>query len=507
MASPSGNMLEEKPPYGGVVTTTATATARPQDAHKSGWTRLRDALDHLVRFGRVEVRGIAPIPIKERTVERTINVFTLWWSMSVNILPITFGILGTQVYGLSLRDSSLVILFFTLLTTVLPAYLATLGPKLGMRQMIQARYSYGRYLVSVPVFLNLATMTGFSVIIMVVGGQCLSAVADGHLSVSVGIVIMSLLTLVISFCGFNVLHTYERYAWIPALISIVVAVGCGGKALTRQAPPPEPAAAPAVLSFGMIIASYMIPWACLASDFTTYLKPETSSSKIFTYTYLGLATPTILLMVLGAAIGSAIPNNPQWQAKFDQSLVGGVLDAMLSPAQGFGKFLVVILSFTLLGNLAATSYSITLNFQMLVPVLFKVPRYLFSILLIAIIIPVSIKAAVDFFVNMENFLALIGYWSSAFLGVVLAEHFVFRKGDVGNYDVDAWNDAKQLPWGAAALAASALCFAVVVPSMAQVWWTGPIAEKTGDIGFELAFVVAGLLYLPFRYAERRWCGR
>jgi len=212
-------------------------------------------------------------------------------------------------------------------------------------------------------------------------------------------------------------------------------------------------------------------------------------------------------MVLGAAIGSAIPNNPQWQAKFDQSLVGGVLDAMLSPAQGFGKFLVVILSFTLLGNLAATSYSITLNFQMLVPVLFKVPRYLFSILLIAIIIPVSIKAAVDFFVNMENFLALIGYWSSAFLGVVLAEHFVFRKGDVGNYDVDAWNDAKQLPWGAAALAASALCFAVVVPSMAQVWWTGPIAEKTGDIGFELAFVVAGLLYLPFRYAERRWCGR
>lgn len=126
-------------------------------------------------------------------------------------------------------------------------------------------------------FLNLATMTGFSVIIMVVGGQCLSAVADGDLSVTVGIVIMSILTLVISFCGFNVLHTYERYAWIPASISIIVAVGCGGKELTKQASPPEPAAASAILSFAMIIASYMIPWACLASDFTTYLKPETSS--------------------------------------------------------------------------------------------------------------------------------------------------------------------------------------------------------------------------------------
>ena len=55
---------------------------------------------------------------------------------------ITFGMLA-PVYGLNLRDSSLVILFFTLLTTLLPAYLATLGPKIGMRQMLQARYSFG----------------------------------------------------------------------------------------------------------------------------------------------------------------------------------------------------------------------------------------------------------------------------------------------------------------------------------------------------------------------------
>lgn len=47
------------------------------------------------------------------------------------------------VYGLGIRDCALVILFFTLLTTFAPAYLATLGPKTGMRQMIQARYSWG----------------------------------------------------------------------------------------------------------------------------------------------------------------------------------------------------------------------------------------------------------------------------------------------------------------------------------------------------------------------------
>ncbi|KAH8887380.1 hypothetical protein GQ53DRAFT_292659 [Thozetella sp. PMI_491] len=457
-------------------------------------------------YGRVELRGISPIPVEERTVKRTVNIFTLWWCMNANILPITFGMLG-PIYGLGLRDCSLVILFFTLLTTTLPAYLSTLGPKIGMRQMVQARYSWGRYMICLPVLLNLATLTGFCVIMAVIGGQCLSAVADGNLSATVGIVIMALLSLVISFCGFDVLHVYERFAWIPALIAIIVATGTGGTGLTQQAPPEEAPTAAAVLSFGMIVASYMIPWACLSSDFTTYLDPKTSSLKIFMYSYLGLAVPTILLMVLGAAIGGAVANVPEWEEGYEANLVGGVMAAMLHSVGGFGKFLVVILSFTLLGNMAATAYSITLNFQMLLPVLFKVPRYLFSIVLTAIIIPVSIRAATDFFDNLENFVALIGYWSSAFLAVVVVEHLYFRKGDCDSYNPDAWNTASRLPVGVAALAAAGLSFGLVVPCMSQVWYTGPIAETTGDIGFELAFVVTSILYIPLRHLEKKVVGR
>ncbi|KAK3948275.1 permease for cytosine/purines, uracil, thiamine, allantoin-domain-containing protein [Pseudoneurospora amorphoporcata] len=456
--------------------------------------------------GRVELQGITPIPVKERTVTKTLNIFTLWWSMSCNILPITFGMLG-PVYGLNLRDSCLIILFFTLLSTIPPAYLCTWGPKLGMRQMIQARYSWGRYIVSLPVLLNLATTTGFSVIIVITGGQCLSAVANGHLSISVGIVIMSILTLIISFCGYTTLHMYERFAWIPAVIAIIVAVGCGGKYLHLQNPPSGPPSPQGILSFAMIVSSYMIPWACLSSDFTTYLVPSTPSWKIFVYSYTGLGLPTILLMCLGAAIGGAIPSVPEWSEAYDQTLVGGVLQAMLAPAGGFGRFLVVILSFTLLGNLAATSYSITLNFQMLAPVLFKVPRYLFAIILAAILIPVGIKASANFYDSLENFVSLIGYWCSAFLGVVMVDHLWEKKGDCGRYDLDAWNDASKLPWGIAALTAAVASFGLVIPSMDQVWWQGPIAKTTGDLGFEFAFFVSGLLYVPLRMVEKKVSGR
>jgi purine-cytosine permease-like protein len=150
---------------------------------------------------------------------------------------------------------------------------------------------------------------------------------------------------------------------------------------------------------------------------------------------------------------------------------------------------------------------VTLNFQILVPQLVRVPRYVFSIVITAIVIPISIKAAAEFYANLEYFIAVIAYWSAAFVAVVIAEHVIFRRGRYETYDHSAWNEASQLPWGAAALAASVLSFGLVVPSMAQVWFTGPIAEKTGDIGFELAFVATAIFYLPLRAMEKRFSKR
>ena len=115
-------------------------------------------------------------------------------------------------------------------------------------------------------------------------------------------------------------------------------------------------------------------------------------------------------MILGAAIGGAVPNVPSWTHGYNTTSAGGVLAAMLEPADGFGKFLVVVLAFTILGNLAATMYSITLNFQLLIPWLVRIPRFVFAVVITAIIIPVSIFAAKNFFVNLENFIGYVVYF-------------------------------------------------------------------------------------------------
>lgn len=66
----------------------ADESNKPAAVPPSGlWGHLCYYGHKVIVAGRVELQGISPIPVKERTVTKTLNIFTLWWSMSCNILP------------------------------------------------------------------------------------------------------------------------------------------------------------------------------------------------------------------------------------------------------------------------------------------------------------------------------------------------------------------------------------------------------------------------------------
>ncbi|KIL64408.1 hypothetical protein M378DRAFT_163147 [Amanita muscaria Koide BX008] len=459
------------------------------------WTK------RLLAWG-VESRGIQPVPPEQRTDTRLLKVFFIWFTANFNILSFSSGTIGPVVFGLGLRDSCLTILFFGLLCFAPPAYFTIWGPQLGMRQMIASRYSFGYYGVIIPCVLNLIGMCGFCILNCILGGQALSSAANGNLSWTVGIVIIAMISLLISFCGMKYLVWYERIAWIPVFVTFLVALGVGGKHLSNP-PPAAPATAASIMSFASTLAGFAITYAPLSSDFSIYFKPESSSWKLFFYTYIGFLLPTIPLQVLGAAVAIASTSVPSWADGYQGGNVGGLLAAMLNPTGGFGKFLTVLLSLSVTGNIAATFYSATLNLQVVVPVLVVVPRYIFSIVATVVVIPVAITGAHTFYATLSNFLGIIGYWASAYVGILLVEHIVFRRNDPGQYDVRSWDKPNKLPTGIAALAAGAGSVGLIVPCMEQVWYTGPIAMTTGDIGFEVAFAISALLYLPFRALEIR----
>jgi purine-cytosine permease-like protein len=129
------------------------------------------------------------------------------------------------------------------------------------------------YAVIIPMILNASSVTGFSVVSAVVGGQSLSAISSGSLSLNVGIALTCICALALSFAGYKILHIYERWSWIPVLIAIVITVGCGGSKLKLQAQT-QPAEAQTILTFGCLIAGYMIPFAGIVSDISVYISPD-----------------------------------------------------------------------------------------------------------------------------------------------------------------------------------------------------------------------------------------
>lgn len=416
------------------------------------------------------------------------------------------GMVGTLSFGISLRDTSLLLLFFSLLMCIPPAYILTISPQTGMRQMIQARYSFGMYPNIIIALLNMMTLCGYNIICLVTAGQTLAAVSGDTISQTVGIVIVAILSMIPAFGGFQAIHHYERWAWIPAFIAIVITIGSGGSKLKEQVPAVT-SDGPTIITFISLIAGYMLPYSTTVGDTAVYLGPNAPKWRIFAYCWMGICLPSILLMIVGAAIGGAVPNIPSWSDANDRDSVGGILVAMLEPLGGFGKFIAVILALSVIAQIAPGFYSVSLGFQLIWPKFVEVPRIIFVIVVTAVDIGVGIKAAESFFDSLEDFLGIIGYWSAAFTGILLTEWFVFRKGKASSFDPRIWNSVRELPPGLAALTSFVLPFALVVPAMDQVWYVGPIAKVTGDLAFEFALVLGIMLYLPLRTLEIKWTGR
>lgn len=68
----------------------------------------------------------------------------------------------------------------------------------------------GYYPSKLACLLNIVIMLGYGMVDCVVGGQVLSAVADGRMTVIVGIVIVAVITWLVVLFGMRIFHIYER---------------------------------------------------------------------------------------------------------------------------------------------------------------------------------------------------------------------------------------------------------------------------------------------------------
>ncbi|TFY56051.1 hypothetical protein EVJ58_g7872 [Rhodofomes roseus] len=457
----------------------------------------------------VETNGINPIPPEQRTDKRLYQFFFLWFSANANILTMAAGTIGPAFYGLGIRDACLVIVVMNLVTSVFPAYFAVFGPKLGARSMVQARFSWGYYGGIIPSVLNICSNQGYLILNTIIGGQTLGSISS-HLNATLGIVIIGLITLGVVFSGYRVLHWYETYVWIPNVIAFVVMIAVSGKHVV-DAPlsGTTPVTASTIMTFGSTLAATIVSWATITADYGVYHDHTASTARIFVYTYLGFVVSSMPSQLLGASFAATAVYVPSWKAGMGNgNSIGGLIAAILEPAGGFGKFLLVLLSLTAPSQCAPAMYTVCTSFMTISRVLQRLPRFAVAILSTIVLIPVAIVGSSRFYATFADILSFIGYWLAPFCAIVLVEHFVYRRGRWSAYDVlDAWDKPAHpnLPRGYAAVFTFVVAVGFIVLCMEQEWWTGPIAAAgTGDVGMLLGFLLSIPVHILARWVERRW---
>ncbi|OBZ65621.1 Purine-cytosine permease fcyB [Grifola frondosa] len=454
----------------------------------------------------LEVNGIVPIPLEERTDPRLYQMFMVWFSANANILILSAGTVGPAFYGLGIKDSLLIILVVDIVTCAFPAFFAVFGPKLGTRAMVQSRFSWGYYGAIIPSVLNVLSMQGYLILNAIIGGQTLAGVST-HLNASLGIVIIGIISLAVSTSSTSV---YETVIWIPNVIAFIVMLGVGGKNLVN-APlsSPLPLDTATILTFGATLTATNVSWSTVTPDYGVYHNAKASSWRIFIYAYLGFLLASMPAHMLGAAFTAASVSVPAWKAGLgDGNDVGGLIAAILAPTGRFGKFMLVLTALTAPSACAPTMYTVCTSFMTIAPIFAKIPRFVIATISTAILIPVAIVGSTRFYTTFVDIQSLIGYWLAPFCAIVLTEHFVFRRGPWSSYDVlEAWDKPQHpnLPRGYAAAVTLAISIGLIVVCMQQAWWTGPVARKgTGDVGMLVGFVGSVAVYLCARWLEKRW---
>ncbi|KAJ5747601.1 uncharacterized protein N7511_009297 [Penicillium nucicola] len=460
----------------------------------------------------IEQRGVERVPDSERNDTSYLNIGSMWFAANMVVSSFAIGVLGQSIFALGFVDAILVCLFFNLLGVMTVCFFSCFGPVFGLRQMVLSRFWFGWWAVKFIAILNVIACVGWSASNAIVGAQLLNAV-NGTVPGWAGILIITFVTLFITFAGYKIVHVYEYWSWIPTCIVFFFVLGCFAHSGDFYNIPMGVGVSEmgSCLSFGSTVYGFATGWTSYAADYTVYQPKSQSRRLVFFSAWLGLIIPLIFTQFLGIAVMTATTINGgdnKYATGYAASLNGGLIDAVLSPLGGFGKFCLVILALSIIANNCPNIYSVSLTLQVLHKYTQRVPRFIWTFLASCVSLAIAIPGYSHFQTVLENFMNLIAYWLAIYSAIAIADHFIFRRGFAG-YRPEDYDKAEKLPLGIAASVAFCCGVAGVVVGMSQTWWEGPVARHAGggDVGFELGFAFAFATYCGLRPIELRRFGR
>ncbi|KAI5954489.1 TPN1 [Candida jiufengensis] len=504
---------------------------------------LNIASKKLDSFG-VETRGIERIEPYERSTNKTkqlISVIGLWLSACGGLSSMSTFYLGPLLFGLGLKNTMIAGLVGHTLGCFIAAYCSLMGPRSGCRQMVSARFLFGWWFVKLVALVSIIGVMGWSVVNCLVGGQILASMSNNKIPLWAGIVLIAGISLTVAIGGIKHLMRIEALLSLPvnfAFLLLYVVASQKFEYLTLGDAITDPATIKGNwLSFFSLCYSITSTWGSIASDYYILFPETTPDVQIFTITLLGIFIPTTFVGVAGLLIGNVALTYKPWGDAYENFGMGGLLNEAFKPWGGGGKFLLILIFFSLISNNILNTYSAAFGVQLAGSGFAKVPRWLWAVALTAVYLICALVGRNKFATILGNFLPMVGYWISMYFIMLLEENVIFRtdrfkylyEKEFSNeqeesesmdlkqkihyptrskqhYNFKIWNDYDKLTQGIAATCSFIIGATGAAVGMSQTYWIGPVARRIGgeyggDIAMWLCMGFSGLCYPVFRYIE------
>ncbi len=451
------------------------------------------------RVVAVEPGGVEYIPLDERH-GRPLDLFWTWMSPNLEFATVYVGVLGIAVFGGSFLSVALGILIGTALGSTTHAVLSSWGPKFGVPQMVQSRAAFGFLGNILPAGVNVLTANvGWFIVNSVSGAFALTALSGGALPFVATFTIIVLAQVLVAFFGHNLVHAFERFAFVPLAIVFALATiftftnAHFGTGFNPKAP----------LAFGgdfgafMLTAGtalgYAVGWNPYASDYTRYQRPDVNRTMVGFWAGFGVFLSCIVLELMGAALatvaGTVWGPNDIPTAQMVHAMPGAVYYATLIAIA--------------LGAVSANVINIYSGSMSFLTLGINIPSHIRRAIVavaagvLGLVIGFAFQANVGPGSKYESFLLVITYWIGAWLGVVLTDYWM-RRGDFG--DESILYERRYANWAGP--------IAMLVGGVIAIWlfadqsvYVGYVAfhfPQIGDLTFVVGFLLSALIYVGLR---------
>ncbi|MGY3622672.1 cytosine permease [Bradyrhizobium sp. USDA 10063] len=376
---------------------------------------------------RADIHSIEPIPDADRD---STGPQQMWIWAGANIAPVNWalGALGI-ILKLGLLETIAVIVIGNIVGCAIFASFTVMGHKTGVNQMVLSRSAFGvrgAYLPSILMFLMTLCWIGVNTYFPVkIAVAILSqfGIPDTWLVEIIVITLVMVLQVGIGVYGFYAIRTFEKYT-VPATVAIMILMsvlawsrpGVVNWGLTTEL---SGGAHLAMLTLLMtaIGVGWGISWVTWASDYSRFVPKSVPSSSVFWYSYVGMFVPSVWLAILGATIASTtLDTDP---AKMVSAVFGGPTSILVLLMVLHGPIATNILN-VYSAALAALSAGLKLS-RVSLAIVVGIAGYLVT--LYFIFAPSFAKA-------FDNWMISLLLWMSPWAGVVLADFYIKRKGQI-----------------------------------------------------------------------------